>query len=418
VIPLLTMPAHAALPPNLDFRGYAELRTTHQDSQGTSWQTVERLRPTLKAYPLERVRLTATGQAILVQGRYQTGEVFELLRDPIESMLPPDPNGSRPSLEEAIEECGWELELEREIDEISDVLTLERLYLDWNTQWADVRIGRQSLNWGSALFINPTDVFAQNLLAEPWQEREGLEALRVNAPLGSQGMVTAVLAVGEDWTDWKAGAKAGANLGTTDIYAVGSASDDEAMVGLDIKGDLLAGLWLEGGYFLPSEDGDGHVEISAGTDYSLPILEQLALALQMSHDGSGEEPDFYEWETRSNPELVLGDCSAYGIDAPDAPDEHRSTLGRWYGLSTVNWRLRDDVSLSSALLLNLADWTGLFFPSLQYSGDSLVVNAGLQAFVGEEGEFDPPEAQTQQYGTDLSELSPDWTAMAWARWNY
>ena len=50
-----------------------------------------------------------------------------------------------------------------------------------------IRIGRQALSWGSALFINPSDPMPQTLAETPWQERTGFDAVYISHPMEIHG---------------------------------------------------------------------------------------------------------------------------------------------------------------------------------------------------------------------------------------
>lgn len=388
-------------------RGYLELRASTSNTDGTPWQTVERSRPSLFVTPTDRIKFTVTPQMIFTQGRYEVGEFFDLLAEPIESNLPQDM-----SLDDVIEGCDWDIQTEREIDEVEDFLTLERLMLDIYHPKFDLRVGRQALNWGSAQFFNPTDVLAQNLLATPWQERQGVDAMRLTIPMGQNGQAIVVGTLDEDFQPNQGAVKIGRSFTGVDIYGVGSIREDDWLVGLDMKGDWTIGWWLETAY-------SDHLKWSLGADYSFPVLDQLVISAQISHDGSGEDPLFYDWASRQNPDFQLAPCPDFGFNPPESSGPPRTTLGRWYAVSSQRIGFLDRWNFSNAVLINLADQTGLLFPSLNGTFGSFVqVNAGVQYLFGSDGEFQPPASQTQINGIDTSGLLPKWTALTWARMSY
>ena len=158
-----------------DLSGYAELRGSYShDLEGTPWVLVERLRPTLEVEPHPRARVVVTPQLALPQGRYDQREAMDLLDAQAGALL---------------DLAGCDLSVPDRVQTVGDVLTLERFYMDFYAPKADIRVGRQALNWGSAMFINPTDLFAQNLVAQPWQERQGVNAVRVTVPFGSHQLL-------------------------------------------------------------------------------------------------------------------------------------------------------------------------------------------------------------------------------------
>ncbi|MFT4975571.1 MAG: hypothetical protein ACI8S6_001458 [Myxococcota bacterium] len=408
-------------------RGYVEARGTFSDADETHWGATERLRPTMKVYLWDRITATATFEARLDQGRYDTGEFLEAFRGPIESSLR-DLSGNGPSLEEVIETCEWDIELERTYDQVSDVLSTERLFLDVNLPVADFRVGRQSVNWGSALFLNPSDIFQQVLIAEPWQERAGIDAARVNVPLGDRARVTALVGALDSFTRYRGAVKGTVNVKQTDISALVSSDGSRHYGGIDLKGDLSGpvplGWWFEGIYQLDTDEDtpEGAPKAAVGADYSFDLLNRLYVAGQVYYDGTGEIPALYDWNSRQDPALAgITPCETYD-DLPsfEPPDEYRLTLGQWYALNILQLEATDNLTLTNTAVINLADQTGLLFPTAAYIiGSRVTLNGGVQYLFGSDGEFSPPDYQLLAAGgeVDLAPLQPTVTGLAWVRVN-
>jgi len=395
-----------------DLRGYAEIRGSFTDADGTPWTLVERLRPTLKIAPSERFSLEATLDAHLEQGRYAPAEAEALMRDQLGDDL----------FEAFLDAYGCALNTERSIDTVGDVVGVDRLFLDFNQPWADIRVGRQAVNWGSALVFNPTDVFAEVIVAEPWRERAGVDAARVTVPLGERAQIMGVAGVdGLDQGEISGGR--GGLKGTlrTDRLAaslVGYTDGDRWFGGVDLKGDLGVGWWLEGGY-------DGDLRASAGLDYSFPVLKVLYVAAQLSYDGAGSAPEDYDWTSLSGMSASdVATCESAPEGSPLGSSEGASasggfgTMGRLYGIGVLNQAINEDLSLGLTTLWNLEDGTGLVFPSGSWAiSGRIALNAGVQVLLGQDGEFRPPDEALQSGPLDLSPLLPRWTASAWARYS-
>ena len=100
--------------------GYAEVRAQYVAGvDDDPWQAVERVRPETTVPLHERVALTTTVEAAFVPGPRRD----RLFR--------------------------W----------AGNYLSVERLYLDAWLPFADARVGRQAIHWGSAFIVNPTDPF-------------------------------------------------------------------------------------------------------------------------------------------------------------------------------------------------------------------------------------------------------------------
>lgn len=397
---VLLATAHAEVP--LTVQGYAEARGTWTDAAGTPWTLVERLRPSFELELGDRVALEVTPEFAASQGRYAPAEARALLEDELgEAGL---------ALLEASAGCA--LPTSAPLEELGDVLSLERLFLDVRLPAVDLRLGRQAVNWGSALVLNPTDVFAETIVAEPWRERAGVDALRATVPLGESAQLVAVGGatdvLAED-PDWRGGLRGTASLARADLSGVAYVDGDGWFVGADLKGDLTVGWWLEGG--LARADDTSHVEVSAGLDYSFPVLQVLYVAAQVSYDSGGLAPEDLD------PAAALTGGLTAGGDCSDALASTSTGLsGQLYGVGLLNWRLTDTLSVAATTMWNLQDGTGLVFPYAGAAvGDRLSLNAGAQVLAGEDGEFRPNPEDLQLGPVDLGELLPTWTALGWVR---
>lgn len=420
----------------LALSGYGEVRTSWTDAAGDEpWQLAERLRPTARLDASRRWHLTVTPEASLTQGRYEPAAFADVLDEQFHRY------GS--SLDQVEEQLGCSIDTERHIDEVSDVLTLERLYLDVEQPALDLRVGRQAVNWGSALFLNPTDVFAEVLLQQPWRERRGVDAVRLTVPWGELDEVQVVAGTdqtSERWGDapgtttFKVGVRPRVHVGTTDIAAVGFAErtlDGQAdqplglrrsVAGLDVKGDLPPALGGAGAWIEASWDGD--LRASTGLDWSVPVGNNLYLAGQLTFDGSGATPDDYDWTARTATYAPAGlsECVLPGGTTLTSTSAPRiwPTLGRWYGLVDARWAIDDEWTVWAVGVMNLADGTGIALPGASWTPSGrLALNAMVELFVGKEGEFHPgPSATTIEMPgitLDLSSITPRWVATVWAR---
>ena len=175
---MLGVPIQTALAEGFEFKedvvpsGYTELRGTRANVSGTSWTTQQRLRPTLKIYPSDRLSVRLTVEAQHNQGRHDATEFVEFVDQAVQEQL--DLN-----LAQVEELTGCHISANPAVESVEDVVSIERLFLDINQSSMDLRVGRQAIAWGSAIGINPTDVFSEFLLSEPWRERSGVDVARL-----------------------------------------------------------------------------------------------------------------------------------------------------------------------------------------------------------------------------------------------
>jgi hypothetical protein len=388
-----------------DLSGYAEVRGTYShDVEGTPWLLVERLRPTLEIEPHPRARVVVSPQLAMPQGRYDQEVVMDLLDAQAGDLL---------------DLAGCDLSVPDRIQTIDDVLTLQRFYVDVYTPKVDIRVGRQALNWGSAMFLNPTDLFAQNLVAQPWQERQGVNAVRFSVPFGNHQLL-AVAALEDDLETGRFALKPTFNVLGTDVAAVASwrTTDELPVVGWDLRGTLGAGFWVEGRTALD----EPAAVVSAGLDYSFPVLDQLYVAAQYTFDATGVDPEDY----------TLGGGGDVGVDSlvcenlPESSDttddvapRQGFTQGRQYALGTVRLGY-ETVSGGVTALVNVEDGSTMLLPSVGWApGSAWSLNVLASIPLGE-GEFAPgPELTTfdDPVELDFSGLLPAWTVTTYVRYS-
>lgn len=413
--------------------GYAELRFSWLAGvTGNPATVTERVRPRLAIGPADgplagRLKGEVVVEAALTQGRDTGKELSDTL--------------FASDVGELLTLSGCTYAPDPRYASVSDVLSVERLHVDFNLKALDLTVGRQAIRWGSGLYFHPTDLYAEVLIAEPWREPQGINAVKASVPVGTSD-VTAVVAVGDDLSPFYTTAQGTADaivfgdlplsaavrgtlrVGGVDIAAIGQAKADQAwFVGGDVRGTLGVGYWAEGGWHgavhTDALDADGYVEVVGGLDYSFPLLELLYVAAEYRYDGSGAAPDAYDYTSRLSGSLPF-DCAVLPTSSSSAT---RITLGRHYVAGVVRLGLTRDFSVTSAVLANLEDGTGMVIPGLALAaGDRVALNLGAQLPFGADGEFRPAASSlTYTLGTasvDLSGLVPDATITGWARYSF
>lgn len=410
-----------------EFLGFSETRLSlFSDVTGDRWQMVERFRPTFQASPWERTTLVVTVEAHLTQGRDTADEFKRIIQR----------SALGPVLEQA--GCEWPDRGHRvfRVREAGDYLEVDRLYLDFYREGYDLRIGRQSLHWGSGQFFNPSDPFPEVLLAEPWRPRSGVNAARATIPFGAMNDVTAVAAI-DDGLEYASGAaRARVNFAGVDVAFSGGGRGDtrRTQVGLDLRGTTVVGWWVEGALF---PGPDAHTEVAVGVDYSFPVLERLVVMGQYYRSGSGAaKPDDYTRilpvETESLPKCDTALPEPDGTVPADTSPFRRFTLARDYFLAGATSNINPDLAANAFVLQNLNDGTALFLPTVSYLATAhleLSVSAVVPFQLwGKGGEFRPRpgdlryESRTgdadEPVTVDFKGLSPSATVIFWGRLNF
>ena len=406
--------------------GFAELRAQYSAGvAGTPVFFIERVRPTLDAELGERLAMSVTVEAALTQGRRTQAELQRTLEE----------SDLGPLLDQA--QCTWPTE-DNEllgVSAASDYLWVDRLYVDAYLPAADLRIGRQALNWGSAFMVNPTDPFPQVLLLEPWRPRAGVNAARASIPVGDAHRLQLVAGSDDTFQSPRLAARGTANLLETDWSLVGAwrpeASD--GLVGVDIKGTLGVGFWGEGAWHVREQDPYG--EAAVGVDYSFPVLDSLLVTAQYYRNGRDSTASTTTSLTGSiePPDCAAGDTSAlFGTDAADSAGADPFApffTGGQYVMASVGLGVSPLVSASGLFVQNLDDGSGLVFPTVAVAPTGwLEVSAAAQVPVrtwGNGGELSPADRDlvlrqetvpgAEPLVVDFTGLVPDATFILWTR---
>lgn len=266
---------------------------------------------------------------------------------------------------------------------------LDRAAVTVYTPVADVTVGRQGIHWGTSLLFPVSDLWAPFSPFELDTEvRPGIDAIRVLAYPVPGLEVDGVLADRGARDPWSGGIRATWSLPSADLYATVGRIWDEAVV----SGGLT---WLfetsraRGEILLPRNlDTEEWMDPRAtvGLDW---IGTRWTLGAEYHFNGLGaSSPDDY-------PAVLSGEPYNRG---------ESYFLGRHYVGGLASWTLdRDErFHLSGSVLVNAADPSAAFFPSLRWTpGGATSVSVGSLLTVGNHPTFRAgmiPEIRSE-YGT-------------------
>jgi hypothetical protein len=421
----LSVPA-PALSADASIGGFGEVRFSALPGvEDRWWNLTERFRPRFEGNFHPRISATAEVELLLRQGRNPTREFQYLLEG----------SDFGPLLEAA--DVAWPTRANEElwVDDITDVLTVERLYVDVYLPVVDVRIGRQALFWGSAMMINPTDPFPEFLLAEPWRQRAGTNAIRSTFALDERADLALVVATNDTFNKIRGAGRFRLTMDWADLALVAAyrQDDHDGLIGLDLRGELGVGWWFEGALHIDDAITE---EFAVGIDYSFPVLDGLIVMAQYYRNGYGAGPKDEPVPLTSRLATELPDelVDLFAAQAPtdgeaEEPEVFTPLLGgRDYLLITINQIFAPEVSASVVALQNLSDGTGFLLPAVTVSPTDwlqLALNAQIPYRLwGDGGEFkpNPDDLLISQdipllatYEADLSGLVPDTTITVWTR---
>ncbi len=429
--PALLAPTAAAAQ---DVEGFAELRAhAYAGVEGAPLEFIERLRPEFTAELNQRLVLTSSVELALHQGRSTQQALQDIL----------DESDFGPILETM--GCSWPEEENPflGISDDGDYLSVQRLYLDAYLPKADLRLGRQAINWGSAFMVNPTDPFPEVLLMEPWRPRAGVNALRSTLPLGQAHQLQLVAGSDDVFQALRAAGRASFGLGVTDLSLIGAwrQEADSAIIGLDLRGTLGVGFWLEGSLHLDTRAErdqrlDPYEEIAVGIDYSFPLLESLILTGQYYRNGHGSaEYDPQAFSGDFTDAVQAPDCGdANDLFASDASADPFAPFfsGRDYAMLSLSLGVIPELSLTGLWVQNLGDGSSLAMPVVtSFPTGWLEISAAAQlpfSLWDEGGELHPADDDLvlsaalaegmDPLQADLSGLLPSASFILWTRFNF
>ncbi|KGJ96758.1 hypothetical protein [Colwellia psychrerythraea] len=154
---------------------------------------------------------------------------------------------------------------------------LDRFNYQYSNQYGDLTIGRQVLSFGSARFINPTDIFIPFAIQTLNQEyRVGIDVIRYKADVGDFAVVDMGLVIGEGGKKQNIAAflRGKNSLSGNDIELIAIILDDAWLVGGGIEraiGDF--GFWFEAAFmdWQQSDTSESHNAEGLSTNPLTPI---------------------------------------------------------------------------------------------------------------------------------------------------
>ena len=264
---------------------------------------------------------------------------------------------------------------------------LDRASIAYSANFADITIGRQAIAWGSARVINPTDVIAPYTYGElDTEDRIGVDAIRVQIPIGVLGEFDTGYVFGEDFAVEKSAffLRSQLNAVETDFSIVLLGFREHLMTGFEIaRGIGGAGFWLEAAYVyanaFDSENGEAenYLRASIGLDYSFGGVAYGFIEYHFSGVGAGEPEDYLA-----------------NLTQPAYTDGGVYLMGRHYLVPGLSYQLTPLISLSGVVLSNISNPS--VFPSLQIEynfAQDIYLSAGGFIGIGKRPETEDDETQ-------------------------
>ena len=245
---------------------------------------------------------------------------------------------------------------------------LDRLLYTLTHEKFDIFIGRQPISFGSARFVNPTDVLVPyNAVSIDKDERRGVDGVRARIPLGEMGEVDSGIVFGDE-------AKSESNayfinvkypIWEVDTAFMAMNFKKNNLFGIDLQGSVLsAGVWLEAAFVDTKEDHEDYLRVSTGVQYS--FTSDVSGILEYHYNGAGSKR--VENYASNFTKVAYTEGGVYLLA------QNYLTLGITYQVSPL-------VTFSQNITINVDDSTFLLSPKIEWSvDDDQIVDIG--AFIG------------------------------------
>ncbi len=272
---------------------------------------------------------------------------------------------------------------------------VDRLNYRYSNEYGDLTVGRQVVSFGSARFINPTDIFLPYTLQTLNQEyRVGIDAIRYQWALGDFSVLDMGLVIGEDARKENNAlfVRARNNVAESDIEAVLILQDQSYLIGGGLEravGDF--GFWFETA-FVHSEVTDlpdtvSYWRHSIGMDYAFTDTVITMLEYHFNGAGSDSTEDY----------ITLLQLQAYQKGGV-------YLLGQHYLIPSVSWMISPLVNFSGSGFFNLSDHSQFINLVFDVSwSDNLYSDFGLYLTQGDKLKGDIDSPLTWQLGSEFGE---------------
>ncbi|MDX8390161.1 MAG: hypothetical protein R8M38_06695 [Mariprofundaceae bacterium] len=169
-------------------------------------------------------------------------------------------------------------------------LDIDRLNLEISSEHINVKVGRQPINLSSTFFFTPNDFFAPFAAQARFRDyKQGVDALSLDMQIGMDVQLSIIGVRADKKTTQRASylARGSMFLGHFEYALLVGSIDGDAMVGIDLQGELFAWLGVRAeGHMRFSDDSE-----AATHEFALNLEHRwqnsLALRVEQFYHGNG-----------------------------------------------------------------------------------------------------------------------------------
>jgi hypothetical protein len=147
--------------------------------------------------------------------------------------------------------------------------TIDRLWVEWEGQKWEARVGRQRINWGINLLWNPHDLFNQfNFFDFDYEERPGSDAVLAKYLINAQQSLEVGVALQNGGDSLVAAALHKFRWRTADVQSLAGWFLSQPVLGTGWAANVGKVGWkMEMTGFLPFQGADGAFNLATGVDF-------------------------------------------------------------------------------------------------------------------------------------------------------
>ncbi|NQT62561.1 MAG: hypothetical protein HQ556_06345 [Candidatus Marinimicrobia bacterium] len=266
---------------------------------------------------------------------------------------------------------------------LPDTMLLDNIYMKLSFPLFDFTFGRQQISPGVGYAWNPTDIFNSKTLLDPSYEQTGIEALRLDIPLGNRSSFIAILQPEAELNRSTQQYVFKGGLGSFDFSLTGSFQErvdytvpilgdldikERKMVGGSLVGELLGwGLWGE----FSTNDLEMQSPFAVFDYNSLspltPLPDQTFTEYVLGTDYTFDNSLYFLGEYFHNGFGVMKREDLAPIDYFAALGGASHSLMQDYIFLYTMHPTFDFVSMSTLVFANLNDNSGTFAPQLDWN---------------------------------------------------
>jgi hypothetical protein len=167
---------------------------------------------------------------------------------------------------------------------------IDRIYVEYQSNDWNVRLGRQRINWGVSMIWNPNDLFnAYSYVDFDYEERPGSDALRIQKFTGFASSFEVAVNLADSLGSWVGATKWATNKWNYDFQVIGGLVKKDVAIGGAWAGNIKQGGFKgEFTYFIPVAGNDkNHAFVGTlSYDYSFKNSLYFNVSYLFNSDGA------------------------------------------------------------------------------------------------------------------------------------